>query len=157
MLGWRVVLVWVLLALAIAGSWRVSAVGHALDVSFPGDIDLGVLGIGDNRSEVQVIFVQSDVGYRVYVRADRDRLGLWDQRFMSYIAGREMTEPLIVVSEEGAIPVGMTDALIAHRPGPLPSAEVDFWFDQHVSFDDTPAFAGRVYRILLTYTVVQDV
>lgn len=157
MLGSAAVIVSIVLALAALGLWRVSALSYTLDVSFPGDVDLGVLAVGDNTSEMQMILVHSDVGYKIYVRADRDRLCQWDEQFNSYVAGRDMTEPLILFSDEGSIAVGVTDALLAHRPGPSPPAAVHFWFQQRVGFDDVPAPLGRVYRILLTYTVVQDV
>lgn len=146
-----------MLAIAIVGSFRSSALDLSLEVSFPADLDWGVLDIGENRSGMQVISVQSDVGYKVYARADRDRLSQWDQRYMSYVAGKEMTEPLLLVSERGTFAVGMTDILIADRSSSSQSETVSFWFVQRVGFDDTPAPLNRVYRILLTYTVVQDV
>lgn len=131
--------------------------GQGLDVKFPGDLDLGVLSVGDNTSGLQMLSVESDVGYRVYVRADRERLGQWDSRYAAYVAGSEMVDPLVLVTESGAFALGIADVLIADRRGPLPSSDVNFWFLQRVGFDDRPAPGDRAYRILLTYTVVQDV
>jgi hypothetical protein len=148
---------WIWLLVAVMVSWCIPAIGQGLSVRFPGDLDLGVLAIGDNASGLQVLSVESDVGYSVYVRADRERLGQWDSRYAAYVAGIEMVEPLILVSESGAFALGMGDVLIADRPGPSPSPDVSFWFLQRVGFDDRPAPGGRAYRILLTYTVVQDV
>lgn len=148
-------LIW-LLATVIA-SRCISAAGHGLDVVFPGDLDLGTLAVGENASDLQGLFVDSDSGFRVYVRADRERLGQWDRMLMAYVAGSEMAEPLILMTEGGRFAVGMGDVLIADRPGPSPSPEITFRFVQRVGFGDSPAPAGRVYRILLTYTVVQDV
>lgn len=148
-------LIW-LLATAIV-SRCISAAGSGLDVVFPGDLDLGTLVVGENVSDMQGLYVYADSGYRVYVRADRERLGQWDRMVMAYVAGSEMAEPLILMTERGRFAVGIGDVLIADRSGPTPSPEIAFRFVQRIGFGDRPASDGRVYRILLTYTVVQDI
>lgn len=138
-------------------SWCMAAAGNGLHVTFPDDLDLGALAVGENESDPQSLFVNSDLGYRVYVRADRDRLGQWDPMLMAYVAGSDMAEPLMLTAEGRTYVLGMRDLLIADRPGPSPPPEVTFRFVQRVGFGDRPALEGRVYRILLTYTVVQNV
>jgi hypothetical protein len=147
----------VLLLAAVIVSRCIVAAEYGLNVTFPDDLDLGPLAIGENVSDPQSLFVDSDFGYRVYVRADRDRLGQWDPMLMAYVAGSEMSAPLMLFTEGQTYIVGMGDLLVADRPGPSPPREVTFRFVQRVGFGDRPAPEGKVYRILLTYTVVQDV
>jgi len=142
---------------AVIVSQCIMAAGIGLDVTFPDDLDLGILAVGENVSDLQSLVVNSDLGYQVYVRADRERLGQWDLMLMRYVAGSEMAEPLLLTSEGRTYVVGIGDLLIADRPGPSPPPEVTFRFVQRVGFGDRPAPEGRVYRILLTYTVVQNV
>ncbi len=155
-LAWMLAaLIW-LLTITIV-SRCIMAAGYGLNVTFPDDLDLGTLAVGENVSDLQSLLVDSDLGYRVYVRADRERLGQWDPVVMAYVAGSEMAEPLMLTAEGRTYVVGMGDLLIADRPGPSPPPEVAFRLVQHVGFGDRPAPEGKVYRILLTYTVVQDV
>ena len=139
-------------------------VADALEIEAPVEYFWTDLVIGANVSEPQLIHIKSNRSYSVKLRSvTRMRMGEYDMaegRFVS--GGRALSENLqwlLDGSEAEPLTVSRTDQTVLSgmdRTGDSGS-NVGIRFVQHIGYGDERLPEGRMYRIDVIYTVVQDV